>query len=75
MTYIVIGECNKCGECCWYHKGYPVTIVRPPCFDEKTNLCKIYEIRPKGCREFPTVKHFLKGQVPKKCSYKLKEVR
>lgn len=63
-TPLAPGEIRRYGEIA------PV-ISSCPELDLTTRKCKIYETRPQGCRNFPTVSDFVAGIVPNFCSYKL----
>ena len=69
LFYVRKGECNRCGQCCYYldKEG-----IRQPCKYLSYNKdglanCAIYETRPQICRECP-----LKPDITNKffkCSY------
>lgn len=61
--YERVGECNRCGKCC---KG---------CKHFISGECSIYKDRPQVCKDYPTMEEIIKKQVPKECSYKLKEIK
>lgn len=61
-VYQIVGECNHCGKCCGGCRDY-----------EGGGICRIYETRPQGCRDYPTIQDLLTG-VPEECSYSLKKI-
>ncbi|QBX63336.1 YkgJ family cysteine cluster protein [Dehalococcoides mccartyi] len=75
----VIGQCNRCGQCCicWIydHPDQPAEVLPRkgwcPDLDIKSGLCKIWENRPEGCRKYPTQRDFDLGAVSDKCGFRL----
>jgi Fe-S-cluster containining protein len=73
----VIGECNRCMKCCicWYYDipNQPAEI--PPrlgwCLhlNLETKECKVEDNKPEGCRNYPTMRDFEMGAVPKECGF------
>jgi len=76
---IVVGECNRCGQCCvcWFYDMPDQPASIPPrkgwCqhLDLETKTCRIWDKRPEGCRGFPTVRDFELGTVPETCGFSL----
>ena len=76
---IVVGECNRCGQCCvcWFYNILDQPAYAPPrkgwCnqLDLDTKACRVWDTRPEGCRGFPTVRDFELGIVPEICGFSL----
>ncbi len=83
LVIAVVGKCNPYGACnnaccyCYYYDmpdqldGIPPRRGYCPEFDGGNRRCRIYEIRPQGCRDFPTVGDFVSGNVPSGCEFRL----
>ena len=75
----VVGECNRCYQCCvcWiYDRPDQPAGVLPkrgwcPNLDLEGKVCRIWDSRPEGCRNFPTVRDFELGTVPETCGFRL----
>ncbi len=73
------GECNRCYRCCtclYYDlpdqpEGIPPRRGWCPHLDLKEKRCRIWEERPEGCRNFPTVRDFELDAVPEGCGFRL----
>jgi uncharacterized cysteine cluster protein YcgN (CxxCxxCC family) len=76
---VVKGSCtaNQCGGACCkfrvYNAGQLVSERWCEHFDQETIRCKIYEIRPDGCRRYPEVRSLLSYPVHQGCGYYLEE--
>jgi uncharacterized cysteine cluster protein YcgN (CxxCxxCC family) len=79
QQYLVVGECNRCGQCCicWIYDqlDQPAEVLPKkgwcPEFDLESKTCRVWDKKPEGCREFPTVRDFELGFVPDTCGFKL----
>ena len=75
----VVGECRRCGQCCvcWYYDKSDQDETIPPrkgwCpnLDVETQLCRIWDERPEGCRNFPKPSDFEEGKVLPCCGFRL----
>ena len=76
---VVVGECNRCFQCCicWiYEKVDQPASTTPrkgwcPELDLEKKACRVWDKRPEGCRNFPTVRDFELGAVPAACGFRL----
>jgi uncharacterized cysteine cluster protein YcgN (CxxCxxCC family) len=75
----VVGECRRCGQCCvcWYYdKRDQDGTISPrkgwcPNLDLESRLCRIWDKRPEGCRNFPGLSDFEEGKVLPGCGFRL----
>jgi len=82
-AFVITGECNRCCQCCicWFYDipDQPAEILprKGWCahLDIEAKACRIWEQRPEGCRNFPTVRDFEMGNVLESCGFKLVERR
>jgi len=73
------GKCNICGRCCVCRiytipdQSEDIPPVMGWCehLDQDTHKCKLQKNKPRGCKEFPTVDNFIRGEVPEGCGYYL----
>ena len=64
ITYLVSGECNRCGDCCRFYTTHGYNCKN---FNRDTNLCGIQDKKPIWCRNFPGVEGF--QLMSERCSY------
>ena len=75
----IVGECKQCGKCCicWIYDipNQPAEIPPKkgwcPHLDLETSKCTIWDRRPEGCRNYPTIRDFEMGWILEECSYQL----
>jgi uncharacterized cysteine cluster protein YcgN (CxxCxxCC family) len=78
-AFVVVGECRRCRRCCgclYYDLPDQRDEIPPrkgwcPQLDLESKVCRVWEERPEGCRNFPTVRDFELGAVPPDCGFKL----